>query len=210
MPRAGKPEASGFTLKGRASSRHGLRCQPLSLASGLTPEGFPFPWERRWLQSGLIFKVTTGKRWPPADSLAHQLVCGPCTDTRNSGQGLGRLGQKDESRSVNAGDLRSRGGVQLSPRPGSSSSRSLTLSFPVTPSVPAQPWTCSDNYLRYFPRGPLPLPSAQSTRHKATGWIILKRSAALTLPVTYETKILAFKFPNSFPNNRDYLLWLLF
>lgn len=119
-------------------------------------------------------------------------------------------GQKDESRSVNAGDLRPRGGVQLSPRPGSSSSRSLTLSFPVTPSVPARPWTCSDNYLRYFPRGPLPLPSSQSTRHKATGWIILKRSAALTLPVTYETKILAFKFPNSFPNNRDYLLWLLF
>lgn len=110
MPRAGKPEASGFTLKGRASSRRGLCCQPLSLASGLTPEGFPFPWERRWLQSGLIFKVTTGKRWPPADSLAHQLVCGPCTDTRISGQGLGRLGQKDESRSVNAGDVRPRGG----------------------------------------------------------------------------------------------------
>lgn len=169
MPRAGKPEASGFTLKGRASSRHGLRCRPLSLASGLTPEGFPFPRERRWLQSGLIFKVTTGKRWPPADSLAHQLVCGPCTDTRNSGQGLGRLGQKDESRSVNAGDVRPRGGVQLSPRPGSSSSRSLTLSFPVTPSSLHSPGPAATTTYVTFHVVPFlfPPPSPPGTRPPA-------------------------------------------
>lgn len=61
VPRVSKPEAGGFTLKGRVSSQHGRSCQHLPLPSGMVPESLPFYAlrERRWLQAGWMFKVTT-------------------------------------------------------------------------------------------------------------------------------------------------------
>lgn len=38
VPGASKPEARGFTFKGRASSQHGLSSQHLPLASGMIPQ----------------------------------------------------------------------------------------------------------------------------------------------------------------------------
>lgn len=112
VPRVSKPEAGGFTLKGRVSSQHGRSCQHLPLPSGMVPESLPFYalGERRWLQAGWMFKVTTGKLWTSAFSRL-PIGCPMSQPTSWSG-GHNRhaeLGPADQNKgigSVNTGDLR--------------------------------------------------------------------------------------------------------
>lgn len=205
MPRPVSLKPVALLYKGKSQFPAGPQRLSLPLASGMVPNTFLFLRERRWLQAGLIFQVTTGKVWTSAFSRL-QRACPPPQPTSWSAGldryaelrvGPGLADQKDEIASVSTGDLRhtERGRATITTAQLFLPPSLSQLSFPLTCTVSALLTTA---YIT-FQLVPFLCPPPTSTQHKATSGITLKRSAALLPPCHLLDKNPGIPIPTVFP-----------